>query len=171
MTTKPASRLATAGFQFSMPLYSGGGSNSRLREAYANRDKLTAQLEETRRKAGTEAKQAYLGVINGLAQTEALRSAVESGESSVKGNQAGYKLGIRINSDVLNSQQQLFASRRDMVKARYDTLLARASKLKAGSRGVVRRRCRDVKQNAGALKNRRLRAQSWSLKSFLKLYL
>ncbi len=126
---------ATVGFQFSMPIFTGGLSSSHLREAYSNRDKLSAQLEETRRKAGSDARQAYAGIINGLAQTGALRSAVESGESSVKGNQAGYKLGIRINSDVLNAQQQLFASRRDLVKARYDTLL-QGLKLKAAA-GVL----------------------------------
>ena len=61
--------------------------------------------------------------------------AVESGESSVKGNQAGYKHGLRINSDVLNAQQQLFASKRDLAKARYDTLLE-GLKLKAAA-GVL----------------------------------
>jgi outer membrane protein len=53
----------------------------------------------------------------------------------VKGNQAGYKLGLRINSDVLNAQQQLFASKRDLAKARYDTLFA-GLKLKAAA-GVL----------------------------------
>lgn len=124
-----------AGLQFSMPIFSGGLNSSQIREAYANRDKLAAQLEEARRKAGAEAKQAYAGIVNGLAQTEALQAAVEAGESSVKGNLAGYRLGIRINSDVLNAQQQLFTSRRDLVKARYDTLL-QGLKLKAAA-GVL----------------------------------
>lgn len=124
-----------AGVQFAMPIFEGGLNSSHIREAIAGRDKLAAQLEETRRKAGADAMQAYSEVMNGLSQTEALQSAVEAGESSVKGNQAGYKLGIRINSDVLNAQQQLFASKRDLVKARYDTLLA-GLKLKAAA-GVL----------------------------------
>lgn len=124
-----------AGIQFVMPIYEGGLNSSHIREALANRDKLAAQLEEVRRKAGADARQAYADVTNGLSQTEALQSAVESGENSVKGNQAGYKLGIRINSDVLSAQQQLFASKRELVKARYDTLLA-GLKLKAAA-GVL----------------------------------
>jgi outer membrane protein len=119
-----------AGFQFAMPIFEGGINSSKIRESLANRDKLAAQLEETRRKAGADARQAYADVLNGLTQIEALQSAVESGESAVKGNQAGYKRGIRINSDVLNAQQQLFSTKRDLVKARYDTLLA-GLKLKA----------------------------------------
>ncbi len=128
-------KSSAAGLQLSVPIFAGGLNNSHIREAIANRDKLGAQLEEARRKAGVEAKQAYAAIANGLAQTEALRSAVEAGESSVKGNQTGYRLGLRVNSDVLNAQQQLFAARHDLAKARYDTLLA-GLKLKA-STGVL----------------------------------
>lgn len=123
---------SAAGLQLSVPIFAGGLNSSHIREAIANREKLGAQLEEARRKAGADAKQAYAGIINGLAQTEALQAAVEAGESSVKGNQAGYKLGLRINSDVLNAQQQLFATRHDLAKARYDTLLE-GLKLKAAA--------------------------------------
>lgn len=128
-------KSSMAGLQFSMPIFSGGLNSSHVREALANRDKTRAQLEEARRKAGADAKKAYAGIVNGMAQTEALQSAVKAGESSVKGNRAGYKLGIRINSDVLNAQQQLFASQRDLAKARYDTLLE-GLKLKAAA-GVL----------------------------------
>ncbi len=124
-----------AGIQFAMPIFEGGMTRSHIREALANRDKLAAQLEEARRKAGAEARTAYAAVVNGLSQAEALQAAVEAGESSVQGNRAGYQLGIRINSDVLSAQQQLFASRRDWVKSRYDTLLA-GLKLKAAA-GVL----------------------------------
>ncbi len=128
-------RTSVAGLQFNLPIFAGGLNSSHIREAIANREKLSDQLEEMRRKAGAEAKQAYAGITNGLAQIEALRAAVEAGENSVKGNQAGYRLGIRINSDVLNAQQQLYASKRDLVKARYDTLL-QGLKLKAAA-GVL----------------------------------
>ena len=128
-------KSSEAGIQFTVPIFAGGLNSSHMREAVANQGKLSAQLEEARRKAGADAKQAYAGIVNGVAQTEALQSAVESGESSVKDNQAGYKLGLRINSDVLNAQQQLFASKRDLAKARYDTLFA-GLKLKAAA-GVL----------------------------------
>ncbi len=128
-------KSSVAGIQFTIPIFAGGLNSSHIREAIANREKLGAQLEEARRKAGANAKQAYAGIINGVAQTEALQSAVEAGENSVKGNQTGYKHGLRINSDVLNAQQQLFAARHDLTKARYDTLLE-GLKLKAAA-GVL----------------------------------
>ena len=103
-----------------------------MREAKANEAKAESDLEAARRKSGAEAREAFSGINNGLAQIEALRLAVASGESSVTGNRLGYQLGIRINSEVLDAQRQLYSSRRDLVKARYDTLL-QALRLKAAA--------------------------------------
>jgi outer membrane protein len=120
------------GVQLNVPLYAGGAVNSRVREAFANMQKTQADLEAARRQAATDAQQAYAGVTNGLAQIDALNVAVESGTSAVKGNRAGYRLGIRINIDVLNAEQQLFTAQRDLSKARYETLL-QGFKLKAAA--------------------------------------
>lgn len=121
-----------AGLQLTVPLFAGGATNSRVTEAIANKNKAAADLETARRQAGTDAKQAYSAIVNGLAQIEALESAVDSSRSAVKGNQIGYKLGIHINIDVLNAEQQLYSAQRDLVKARYDTLL-QGLKLKAAA--------------------------------------
>jgi len=124
------------GVQFTVPLFAGGGTHSRVTEAIANVGKATADLEAARRQAAADAKQAYSAIINGLAQIEALESAVDSSTSSVKGNQVGYKLGIHMNIDVLNAEQQLFTAQRDLVKARYDTLF-QGFKLKAAAGALV----------------------------------
>jgi outer membrane protein len=120
------------GVQLTVPIYSGGAINSKVTEAIANMNKAEADMEAASRQAATDAQQAFAGVTNGLAQIEALNVAVESGQSAVKGNRVGYKLGIRINIDVLNSEQQLFTAQRDLSKARYDTLL-QGFKLKAAA--------------------------------------
>lgn len=120
------------GLQLNIPIFAGGATNSKVVEAVANRNKAQAELEAAIRQAATDAQQAFAGVINGLAQIEALRSAVESGQSAVKGNRAGYRLGIRINLDVLNAEQQLYTAQRDLTKARYDTLV-QGFKLKAAA--------------------------------------
>lgn len=125
----------TVGVQLTVPIFSGGATNAKVAEALANRYKTRADLEAARRQAGSDARQAYAGIANGLAQIEALDSAVASGQSAVKGNQVGYKLGIRINIDVLNAEQQLYTSQRDLTKARYDTLF-QGLKLKAAA-GVL----------------------------------
>lgn len=128
-------RTDQAGLQLTIPLYEGGTTNSRVTEAIANKNKAAAELEVARRQSGTDARQAYSAIVNGLAQIEALKSAVESSQSAVKGNQIGYKLGIHMNIDVLNAVRQLYTAQRDLLKARYDTLF-QGFKLKAAA-GVL----------------------------------
>lgn len=128
-------RSKVVGVQLNIPIFSGGAISAKVGEAVASRYKTQADLEAARRQAANEARQAYAGITNGLAQIEALDSAVVSGESAVKGNQVGYRLGIRINIDVLNAEQQLYTSQRDLIKARYDTLF-QGLKLKAAA-GVL----------------------------------
>lgn len=111
------------GVQLNIPLYGGGITNAKVTEAIANRNKAQADLEAASRQAATEAQQAYAGVINGLAQIDALNVALASARDAVKGNQVGYRLGLKVNLDVLNAQQQLYTTQRDWTKARYDTLL------------------------------------------------
>jgi outer membrane protein len=118
------------GVQLTVPLFAGGATGSKVTESIANKDKAQAQLEAASRQAATDAQQAFAGVVNGLAQIEALNSAIESGQSAVKGNRVGYRLGIRINIDVLNAEHQLYTAQRDLSKARYDTLV-QGLKLKA----------------------------------------
>lgn len=124
------------GVQLNVPFFAGGATNSRVTEAIASKNKAAAELEVARRQAGTDARQAYSAIVNGLAQIEALESAVESSKNAVKGNQIGYQLGIHMNIDVLNAEQQLYTAQRDLVKARYDTLF-QGLKLKAAAGGLT----------------------------------
>jgi outer membrane protein len=123
------------GVQINIQLYAGGTTRSHVIEAIANKNKAVAELEMARRQSGTDARQAYAAIVNGLAQVEALESAVESSKSAVNGNRIGYKLGIHMNIDVLNAEQQLYTAQRDLLKARYDTLF-QGFKLKAAA-GVL----------------------------------
>ena len=115
-----------------MPLYAGGATQSKVAEAVAKREQAASALEAARRRAATEARQAFAGIKNGLAQIAALQSSLRSGESAVTGNEVGYRLGLRINLDVLNAQEQMYVTLRDLAKARYDTLL-QGLKLKAAA--------------------------------------
>ena len=120
------------GVQFTIPLFAGGGTSSHVAEVMANKYRAGAELEVAQRQAATDARTAFAGVVNGLSQITALESAVVSSQSAISGNLAGYKLGIYKNIDVLNAEQQFYTSKRDLVKARYDTLF-QALKLKAAA--------------------------------------
>jgi outer membrane protein len=111
------------GLQFALPLYQGGGISSREREAAANYYKSRQDLENARRTAALTTRQTYLAVINGIAQVAALEQALTSSQSALDSNRLGYEVGVRINIDVLNAQQQVFQTRRDLAVARYNAIL------------------------------------------------
>jgi outer membrane protein len=108
--------------QISVPLFDGGAIQARIGEARAKRSKAQADLTGAQRQAVLNARQSYAAVVSGISQVHALQTAVGSGQNAVKGNKVGYSVGVRINSDVLNAEQQLFSSMQDLEKARYDTL-------------------------------------------------
>ncbi len=124
------------GLTLAIPIYSGGGVNSRVREALANQDKARADLENVKRTAAQNARQFFLAVTNGLAQVRAFEAALVSSQSSLDSNKLGYEVGVRINIDVLNAQQQLFTTQRDLARARYDTIV-NSFRLKAAAGGLT----------------------------------
>jgi outer membrane protein len=123
---------STIGMQLAIPLYAGGAISSKDREAVALKEKALADLDNARRTAALNARQAYLGVTSGLAQVKAYEAALTSSQSVVDSTKLGYEVGVRINLDVLNAQTQLFDTRQKLAKARLDTLAA-LLKLKAAA--------------------------------------
>ncbi len=123
----PSSNVAgdtnTIGVQWNIPLFAGFAITSQVREAIALDDQARFDLETARRSAAQGARQSYLGVTSGLAQVNALEAAEVSSLSALDANKLGYQVGVRINIDVLNAQQQLFSTRRDLSRARYDTIV------------------------------------------------
>jgi outer membrane protein len=86
-------------------------------------DKAQQDLEATRRSVTQGTKSAYLNLSSGLGQVKALEAAEDSSQLALDANKLGYNVGVRINIDVLNSQSQLFQTKRDLAQARYNVLL------------------------------------------------
>jgi len=118
--------------QVSVPILEGGAIHAHVAEARAKRAKAQSDYTAAQRQAALSARQSFAAVLSGVSQVRALETAVTAGRSAVKGNRIGYGLGIRINSDVLNSEQQLYSAIQDLDKARYDTLFE-GLKLKAAT--------------------------------------
>lgn len=134
----PVGRDNTTGqisLQLAFPIYSGGALSSREREAAANYLKAKEDLNNARRTAALNTQQTYLAVVNGIAQIGALQQALVSSNSALESNRLGYEVGVRINIDVLNAQQQLYQTRRDLALARYN-LLVNQLKLRAAVGGL-----------------------------------
>ena len=113
------------GVQLSLPLFQGGATSSKVREAVANRERARQDLEVTQRRIAQTARQAYLGVTSGIAQVKALQQAVISNQSSFDSTKLGLEVGVRTSVDLLNARQQLFSARRDLAQALYTYILSR----------------------------------------------
>jgi outer membrane protein len=130
LTTRTQSHQV--GVQLTVPLYAGGAVQSKVRESLLLEDKAYEDLVAAKRSARVQVRQSFAGVMNGMAQIEALQSAVEFGAQAVEANKIGFRIGTRINPDVLNAEQQLYAATRDLMKARVDVVI-QGLKLKAAA--------------------------------------
>jgi len=135
-TTCGDTRSTSVGVQLSMPLFQGGAIQSKWREAEANREKAKQDLESARRNVALQARQAYLGVASGIAQVQALQQALKSSESLLEASKLGQEVGVRTSLDVLNAQQQLFSTRRDLYQAQYNYLVSHL-RLKAAAGNLL----------------------------------
>ena len=125
--------IASIGVQVQVPIFTGYGVQSHVQETAHLLDKAQADLDTARLAAAQDARAAYLGLESGRAQVKALQTAVRSSQSSLQANETGYKVGVRVNIDVLNALSQLFDMQRQADQARYDVLVsALRLKLAAG---------------------------------------
>jgi outer membrane protein len=115
--------VATVGVQLNYTLFSGGAVQNRIKETLSLEEKARQDLEAARRGVAQGTRVAYFGVQSGLAQVKALEAAESSSKLALEATQLGYKVGVRVNLDVLNSQTQLFTTQRDLAKARYDVIM------------------------------------------------
>jgi outer membrane protein len=114
---------ASVGVRLAMPLYSGGSIDNRVKESVALQEQARNNLEAARRGVAQNTRQAFFGVESGQAQVKALEAAEASSKLALEATQLGYRVGVRVNLDVLNAQTQLFTTQRDLSKARYDVVV------------------------------------------------
>ena len=114
---------ASIGVTVNIPLFAGFATQGRIQETLALEDKARNDLEGARRAVAQGTRTAYFGVVSGQGQVKALEAAEASSQSALEANQLGYRVGVRINIDVLNAKSQLFQTKRDLAKARYDVLV------------------------------------------------
>jgi outer membrane protein len=116
-------RTAYAGLSLAVPFYNGGVVDSRVRESIALYEKAMFDNESAKRSSENATRQLFIKLNSSLAQLKALEAAEKSSQLALDSNQLGYQVGVRINIDVLNAQQQLYSTRRDLAKARYEYLI------------------------------------------------
>jgi len=112
------------GLQFTLPIYSGGFTQSKVRQAEYQWIAAKEGVVQSSRATERQARDAYLGVISGIARVQALRQAVESNQTALKATEAGYEVGTRTSVDVLNARRNLVQAETDYATARYDYIVS-----------------------------------------------
>lgn len=124
-----ASRI---GVQLNFPIFQGGEIVSRTDEAAANYRAAKSGLDMARNTTKFNVRQSYLGVTNGLAQIKVMQAALVAANNAQNSNKDAFDLGVRLNIDVLNAQNQVFSTQSELIRVTTDALLA-FLKLKAAT--------------------------------------
>nr|WP_267869762.1 TolC family outer membrane protein [Massilia agrisoli] len=111
------------GVQLNVPIYSGGQVSASARQAVAGRERAKADYDRRASLVMVELRKAHSVVLSSVSRVDALVKAVSSGTLLKTATEQSIKGGVRINLDLLNAEQQLAASQRDLAQARYGYLL------------------------------------------------
>jgi outer membrane protein len=114
---------SSIGVTVSVPLFAGFSIQNRVKETLSLEEKAREDLENARRTVAQSTRAAFFGVQSGQARVKALEAAEASSQLALEATQLGYKVGVRVNLDVLNAQTQLFNTRTDLAKGRYDVIV------------------------------------------------
>lgn len=113
----------SVGLTLSVPIFSGGATQSRVRQSIYQRDAAQDSLESARRQVVRDTLNYYRSVVAGISKVEATKAAVASSESARDATQAGFEVGTRTIVDVLIAQQNLTSSLSDYSQARHQFIL------------------------------------------------
>src|SRR6266403_5486407 len=112
------------GLQLTVPIFSGGFTQSKVRQTQYLWIAAKEAVVQCSRATERQARDAYLGVISGIARVQALRQALESSRTALKATEAGYEVGTRTAVDVLNSRKTLVQAQTDYSGSRYDYIVS-----------------------------------------------
>jgi outer membrane protein len=115
----------TVGITLSVPIFSGGATQSKVRQSIYQRDEAQDSLELTRRQVTQNTLNYYNSVLAGISEVESGKAAVESAQKAVDATKAGFQVGTQIMLDVLTSIQQLTQAQSTYSVARHQLVLNR----------------------------------------------
>ncbi|HKR47628.1 MAG TPA: TolC family outer membrane protein [Paraburkholderia sp.] len=113
-----------AGIEITIPLYSGGMVQASSEQASANYARAQDDLLDKTNKVLIELRKQYNLCNSSMTRIQALEKAVESATLQITATRKSVEAGVRTNVDVLTATQQLYQSRRDLAKARYQYMIA-----------------------------------------------
>ena len=107
------------GLQVTVPIFSGGGTEARVHQAQYQWIAAKDAVEQSSRSTVQQARDAYLGVISGIAHVQALQQAMTSSQTAYRATEAGYRVGTQTEVDVLNALSTLVQAKTNFASSRY----------------------------------------------------
>tara|TARA_B100000795_G_scaffold248660_1_gene215642 strand:- start:1934 stop:3331 length:1398 start_codon:yes stop_codon:yes gene_type:complete len=113
----------TIGVEISIPIFSGGMTSSRVREAVLLKSKLEHDVEYLRRGIGLEVRNYYLSLQTNFSEIKAYEQAMNAATLQLESTQLGFEEGLRNSLEVLDAQQILFNAKLNILESRYNYVM------------------------------------------------
>lgn len=110
------------GLTLSVPIFTGGATQSGVRQALARRDITEDELTQQKRALERNTRNAYQTLVAGISEVEARRLALVSARAAYEASQVGLEVGTRTVLDVLTNQQNLFRAQLVYAQTKYSFL-------------------------------------------------
>jgi outer membrane protein len=118
------SSSGSVGVRLTIPIYTGGNTSSLVRQAVATYEQNRASADGTLRSVERQTRDAFEGVMSGIASVKANQQSVKSNQTALESSQLGLQVGTRTEVDVLNTLRNLFVAQRTFYQSRYDYLVS-----------------------------------------------
>ncbi len=118
------SRNSGVSVTLNVPIFSGFLIQNQVNEAAALERKARTDTDGIHNNVVLVTRTAFVGAQTQAAQVKALEAAVASSKLALDATQLGYKVGVKVNLDVLNAQSQLYQTQTDAAGARYQYLVS-----------------------------------------------
>ena len=113
----------TIGVEISIPIFSGGMTSSRVREAVLLKSKLEEDQDYLKKGIELKVRDYYLSLQTNFAEIKAYQQAMEASMLQLESTQLGFEEGLRNSVEVLDAQQILFNAKLNTLEARYNYIM------------------------------------------------
>ena len=113
----------TIGIEINIPIFSGGMTSSRVREAVLLKSKLEEDVEYLRKGIELKVRDYYLSLQTNFSEISAYQQAMKSATLQLESTQLGFQEGLRNSVEVLDSQQILFNAKLNVLESRYNYIM------------------------------------------------
>lgn len=111
------------GLQISVPIFSGGNTQSQVRQSQYQWIAARDKVQQTSRQTEHLARDSFTNIISEIARVNALKQSLVSAQVALQAMQAGYDVGTRTEFEVLQARQNLVSAQTNYAQSRYTYLL------------------------------------------------